>query len=77
MSLRKLSQPDLRELRAIILGVIDAGDMNGLEWDLYADDEDLANSERLDFCNAIQQRIFATAVAAEPELPQRKGGTDA
>lgn len=65
-NLRRLSVPDLQALRAIILAVLDEGDPDGKQWEFYAEDEALANNERLDFCDAIQQRIFVT----EP-LPQR------
>lgn len=70
-NLRRLSMADLRELRGIILTVIDEGDKHGLQWDFYnIADEALANKDRLDFCDAIQQRIFATEPA-----PERKGET--
>lgn len=78
-SLRRLSTPDLQLLRAIILTVIDEGDRDGQPWALYENSDsysnwtqESANLERLDFCDAIQQRIFTTT---EP-LPERKGGTD-
>lgn len=76
MSLRKLSQPDLRALRTIILDVIDKGDQYGAQWVFYGADELVIENEREDFCSAIQSRIYAAAESVNDELPQRKGGTD-
>jgi hypothetical protein len=50
---------DMQELRAIILAVLDEG-KNGRAWyfdGVSDEDEDIANQEQLDFCDAIQEKL--------------------
>ena len=69
--LGKLNAGDLAELRAIVLRVIDDGDPHrpegGNGWQMYEDEdvsEDYADSQRLDFCDAIQAAVVAAAAPA-------------
>lgn len=81
-SLRRLSTPDLQLLRGIILTVIEEGDIDGEPWAFYeilrepplaSWPQAEAKRERSAFCDAIQQRIFATA---EQPLPERIGSVE-
>lgn len=66
--LARLDAAGLAELRAIILTVIDDGDpKTRLPWALdptFKDLQDFANTQRLDFCDAIQAAIVKAAAPA-------------
>jgi len=58
----EFSIQQLTMIREAILCVVDEGNRDGLVWMLDTEDEDRANQDRLDFCDAVQSYLVDRTV---------------
>lgn len=68
-------RPTVAVVRMAILDVIETGRSEFDDYKLWASDEDFANSQRLDFCDAIERRIaeIQANVEAGVYAPEKQG----